>query len=134
MGTIHILLKNGKTVEAKGTAAQLLMWRQLLSIGEMVDIPTDNGRTRMDGRAVKTISCHMGRLLEGDASGAMMAEPYTHYTDGETIYQYSEVTRQFECARERMGFVHWEVCSLPKGEFVRLGRDSFIGSIKKQKK
>lgn len=126
MARIDVLLKNGKRLSAEGGVAQVIQWRTRLGQGDTVLLPTWNGSLRVDGRAVSGVSCKIGILSCGDASAAMMAEPYTHYKNDKGVFQYSEVSRQFEKASRGRGVILWEQTSLPEGDYERLGRDSLI--------
>ena len=126
MAHIEVLLKNGKSLRAEGSVAQVVLWRKQLSEGETLQLPTWNGRMRVDGRAVRGMSCETGALGCEEAAAAMMAEPYTHYRCEGKTYQYSEMSRQFEMAERRMGVVLWDVAPLRQGAYERIGRDSVI--------
>ncbi|MBA4293763.1 hypothetical protein C0431_12445 [bacterium] len=126
MARIDVLLKNGKRLSAEGCVGQVVQWRSLLGAGETVQIPTWNGTMRVDGRAVKGIACETGDLDTGEASAAMMAEPYTHYKNEGKTYQYSEMSKQFEVASKRLGVIVWDISALPEGTYERIGKDSLI--------
>lgn len=126
MARIDVLLKNGKRLYADGGVAQVIQWRNRLGQGETIQLPTWNGTMRIDGRAVRGVSCDIGELTEGEASAAMMAEPYTHYRSGVVTYQYSEMSKQFERANRMSGVITWEETPLPTGRYERVGRDSII--------
>lgn len=126
MAHIEVLLKNGKRVEGNGSVAQVIQWRGQIGRGETISLPTRNGTYRIDGRAVRGCSCEIGELSLGDASAAMMAEPYTHYKTSDGVYQYSDMSRQFEKAERRLGVVLWEVAALPDKRYERVGRDSLL--------
>lgn len=126
MARIDVLLKNGKRLSAEGGVAQVIQWRKRLGLGESVLLPTWNGTSRVEGRSVSGVSCEIGMLTCGDASAAMMAEPYTHYRNGKGVFQYSEISRQFEKANRNRGVITWEQTPLPEGYYERLGQDSLI--------
>lgn len=126
MASLTVLLKNGKSVSAKGAPAQVIGWRTSLSNGETIQLPTDNGTFRVDGRAVGGMACMIEVMEEGDASAAMMAEPYTHYRCGRDIFQYSDMSKQFEKVESRVGMIYWKPTALPEGIYHRIGKDSII--------
>lgn len=126
MARIDVLLKNGKRLYADGGVAQVIQWRSRLVQGETIQLPTWNGTMRVDGRTVRGVSCEIGSLTEGEASAAMMAEPYTHYRTGEQVYQYSEMSKRFEKASRHGGVIIWEETPLAEGVYDRIGRDSVL--------
>lgn len=126
MARIDVLLKNGKRLYAEGGVAQVIQWRNRIGQGETIQLPTWNGTMRVDGRTVRGVSCEIGNLTQGEASAAMMAEPYTHYRTGDRVYQYSEMSKRFEKANRNSGVIIWDETPLTEGAYERVGRDSVL--------
>lgn len=129
MQTLHIALKNGKTVVSKEAPYfQLIQWREKIKRHETVLIPTLNGEVRIYGPSVSDVSLDKEILTVDEAAAGMYIEPYTHYTVNGHIYQYSPLGGGFEKASVRCGVVHWKADSLPDGLWTRLGKDSIISA------
>lgn len=131
MNRLDVSLKNGKRIRSAGCPLlQLILWRNRLIERKTIQLPTDNGTFKVDGRAVRSVLIERGGPLSTDeAAACMFAEPYVHYrtTDGD-IYQYSLVSDEYEVATRRIGTLLWTPVALPEDSWTRIGKDTLLHS------
>lgn len=129
MDRLTVSLKNGKRIVSSDCPLlQVILWRNKLLDQKTVQVLTDNGQCKIDGRSIRSATIERGGPLSTDeAAACMFAEPYVHYRTGDgRTYQYSLVTDEYEMATRRTGSLHWAPVALPDDTWTRIGRDTLL--------